>query len=226
MSINKVTATLAFVSLGLSLAGQAVQANCVTESMGAIPFFDKKSGELVMPLVELGGTASGEAEYLTTRLQFQANSKPFGFVLSQPFTSPGEDCEFISIPVANFDMNLQQLHIPNVALLNGEDDVTFYSARLQFDAGILRLIPESLEVSEGRYSGVVYNQETKKPLKGAKVSLNGVAAEQTTNAAGHFTITGIGSSICQTLTINSEGFSPMVKEVDIRYGGLKACATE
>lgn len=225
MSINKLTATLACSCLGLSLAGQAVQANCVTEAMGATAYFDTKSSELVLPLVELAGTTSGDSEYLATRLLFQPNSNPPSFALTHPFTNPGEDCEFISISVANYDMNLQQLHIPDVAVLNGNDDVVFYSVSLKLGAVGLTLIPESLKPSEGRYSGVVYNQETQQPLKDAKVSLDGVAAEQSTNAAGHFTITGISTSICQTLTINSEGFAPLVKEVDIRYGGLKACAT-
>ncbi len=223
MSISKLKIALACASVGLSFTGQTVLASCVTESMGAIPYLNSQGGELVIPLIELSGTTSGDAEFIAARLQLQQNSNPPSFKITEPFTNPGVDCELISIPVANFDVNSQQLYIPNIAVLNNSDKVVFYQARLQLNAETFTLIPDSLESSEGRYSGVVYNQETQRALKDAKVSLDGVAAEQTTNAAGHFTITGIGTNICQTLTINSVGFAPVVKEVDIRYGGLKAC---
>ncbi len=223
MSINKLSITLVCASLGFSFTGQAVMANCVTEVMGAIPYLNSQGGDLVVPLIELTGTPSGDAEFIAAHLKLKPNSNPPSFLITEPYTNPGEDCELISIPVANFDVNMQQLYIPNIAVLNSSDKVVFYKARFILNAETFTLIPESLESSEGRYSGVVYNQETQQPLKDAKVSLDGVAAEQTTNAAGHFTITGIGTNICQTLTINSEGFSPVVKEVDIRYGGLNAC---
>lgn len=220
----KTIAPLACVSLGC-LFGLPAQASCVTEAMTAIPYFDMTKGELVMPLIELSATPSGEAQFLATRLQYQSASNPAHFAITQPLTNPNDDCEYISIPVANFNMSLWQLSIPTVALISGGDEVAFYSAKFQLQDGGLTLLPDSLIPTEGRYSGVVYNQATQQPLKNANVSLDGVEAAQPTNSAGHFTITGIGNSVCQTLTISSEGFAPMVKEVDIRYGGLKACET-
>ena len=210
---------MAIACVGLS---SSVNADCVSEAMTALPYFDGK--QLVMPLVELGSTPSGEAEFLATRLELIADSNPASFSLGSTLNSPGDDCEFISIPVANFDMNTQQLHIPNLAWLKSDDEVIFYSARLQLADNQLTLLPESLTTSEGRYSGVVYNQETQQPLRNGNVSLDGVAT--TTNAAGHFSITGISTDVCQTLTISGEGFAPVVKEVDIRYGGQTACVSQ
>ena len=214
---------LAIASLGLS---PTLHADCVTEAMTAMPYFDASKGELVMPLVELGATPSGDAEFLATRLQYQANSNPIRFKLNTHLDNPGSDCEDVSIPLPVFDMDTQELSIPSLALPKGVDEVSFHSAKLALQGGFLVLVAGSLEDAEGRYSGVVYNQETQQPLKDANVSLNGVASEQPTNGAGHFTITGIGNSICQTLTINGAGFAPVVKEVDIRFGGLTACTSK
>lgn len=224
MSISKFKIAFVYASVGLCLSGQSVFANCVTESMGANPYLISQGGELVVPLIQLSGTESDDAEFIATRLQLQANSNPPSFEITEPFSDPGEDCDLISIPVANFDVSTQELSIPNIAVFNNSDNVVFYTARFKLADETFTLIPESLESSEGRYSGVIVNQETQKPLKDAKVSLDGVAAEQTTNAAGHFTITGIGTNICQTLTINSTGFAPVVKEVNIVYDGLKDCS--
>lgn len=211
---------LVAASLGLSMTAQA---SCVNEAMTAMPYFDASNAELVMPLVELGATPSGDAEFLATRLPYLGDN-PISFSLNTTLNNPGKDCEYATIPLPVFDMNEQILSIPSLALPQGTDKVSFYTAKLALQNGKLVLVDGSLQDAEGRYSGVVYNQETGQPLKDAKVSLDGVASEQATNAAGHFTITGIGNDICQTLTINSAGFEPVVKNVDIRFGGLQACA--
>jgi hypothetical protein len=208
------------LALGLS-SGLAFGDSCSNTTI-TNPVYDPETGILALPLVELLDESSEEPRFVAAEISWPDSASPPKVKVLKEM---GEDCQFLTLPIPTFDFSTNELNLPLIRVDAGNASQThFYKA----DAHLQSALSEQLELdqvkqTEGRYSGVILNGETYEPLEGATVSLNGVKAEQTTNWEGRFTVVGIGSEICQILTVNAAGFEPISMDVDIRFPDLTPC---
>jgi len=223
MNLTKTNALkLTIPGLVLSLSGGLAFGESCTNATINNPVYDPETKILELPLVELLDESSEEPRFVAAEIHWPDSVSPPKVKVLREM---GEDCQFLTIPIPTFDFTTNELNLPLVRVDAGNASMAyFYKA----DAHLQTPVSEQLELdmveeTEGRYSGVIINSETGEPLEGATVSLNGVKAEQSTNWEGRFTMVGIGSEVCQVLTVNAVGFEAISMDVDIRFPNLTPC---
>jgi hypothetical protein len=215
--ILKKAIQLAIPGLALGLSSTVVYGGNCTNAMIDKPVYYTNTGIVSLPFVEVLNDPSETMDFVS--IQLQQIPGQWSFVLTG-WTQLGDDCAFVNTPTPTFDFNTSELQLIGLQT-EGNNGMQFYEAKLKWNEKAEFILTKSDETT-GRYSGVVLDAN-RKSIKGAIVSLNGVAAEKNTDGEGLFTVMGIGNEICQILTVNATGFAPISMKVDIRFPDFKSC---